>query len=170
MSAVWPQVQSSPAVLAPGHSQDMTITFKPMIAQKYDIAVPVRINGLYTINILLSGEGAPLRVELAKEEQLQRGVMFGAVPMGSSCSRALSLVNRGRAAAFVSFEPSAELLERLGIELVPAGGVQLRPRETADLTLWYRWVEQPGGGCWKLEPLILFCWSSQLYVDCGLAH
>lgn len=95
----------------------------------------------------------PLRIELAKPEQL-RGLSFGAVPCGSCCSRTLSLVNRGRAAAFVSFEPSGEMLERLGVTMLPAGGVALAPREGADLTLLYRcarclcmrFAVLPGGG------------------------
>lgn len=80
----------------------------------------------------------PLRVEVAKPEQLQRGVTFGAVPCGSSCSRSLSLVNRSKAAAFVSFEPNAELFERLQVEVMPAGGIMLRPHEAADVTLLYK--------------------------------
>lgn len=127
-------------MLAPGHSQDIPISFKPTMAQTYDAAVPIRVNGLYNINILLTGEGVPLRVELAKPEQLQRGLTFGAVPCGSSCSRTLSLVNRGRAAAFIGFEPSVDMLERLGIEVMPAAGVLLRPKEASDVTMWYRWV------------------------------
>jgi hypothetical protein len=85
-----------------------------------------------------TGEGVPLRVELLKPEQQGRGISFGAVPCGSSCSRTLSLVNRGRASAFVSFGPSAELFERLGIDIMPAGGVNLQPRETMELNMWFR--------------------------------
>jgi hypothetical protein len=87
-----------------------------------------------------AGEGVPLIIEVAKPEQSQRGVFFGAVPCGSCCNRTLSLVNKGRAAAHVSFGPSAELLQQLGIEVIPAEGVLLKARQTADLTLLYRWV------------------------------
>ena len=88
---------------------------------------------------ILEAEAVEATQEGVATGQLQqRGVAFGAVPCGSSCSRTLGLVNRGRAAAFVSLEPSAELFDRLGIELIPAAGVMLRPREVAELTLWYR--------------------------------
>jgi hypothetical protein len=97
-------------------------------------------NQLLLLLFLSAGEGVPLRVELAKPEQLQRGVSFGAVPCGSSCSRTLSLANRGKAAAFVSFEPSLELFERLQVEAMPAGGLLLKPHEVAEVTLWYRWA------------------------------
>jgi hypothetical protein len=89
---------------------------------------------------LTVGEGVPLHVEVANADQAQRGVHFGAVPCGSSSTRALALANRGRADTAVSFGPSAEMLQRLGIEVMPAGGVVLKPRQTAQLTLLYRWV------------------------------
>ncbi|WIA13448.1 hypothetical protein OEZ85_007028 [Tetradesmus obliquus] len=132
------QVMSTSCMLAPGQSTEVPVTFKPTAAQEYAAVMPLRVNGLYNINIMLAGEGVPLRVELAKPEQLQRGVSFGAVPCGSSCSRTLALANRGKAAAFVSFEPSMELFERLQVEVMPAGGMLLKPHEVAEVTLWYR--------------------------------
>lgn len=131
-------MQSNPCVLGPGQNQEVVISFKPTAAEVYDAVVPVRVNGLFNINIRLLGEGVPLRIELAHPEQLQRGVTFGAVPCGSSCTRTLALVNRGKAAAYVSLDPSQEMMQRLGIELMPAEGVNLKPRETVELNLWYR--------------------------------
>jgi hypothetical protein len=77
-----------------------------------------------------------LRVELA--DPSQRTLSFGAVPRGQSASRQLALVNRGRAPALLSLGPARELLERLGIEALPAAPVVLRPREEASVTLFYR--------------------------------
>jgi hypothetical protein len=91
-----------------------------------------------------AGEGVPLVIEVAKPDQAQRGVFFGAVPSGSCCNRILPLINKGRAAAHISFAPSAELLQQLGIEVIPAEGVLLKPRQTADLTLLYRCVMRAG--------------------------
>lgn len=85
-----------------------------------------------------AGEGVPLIIEVAKPEQAQRGVFFGAVPCGSCCNRTLPLINKGRAAAQINFAPSAELLQQLGIEVVPAEGVLLKAKQTAELTLLYR--------------------------------
>eukprot|EP00775_Hariotina_reticulata_P008964 gene8964-9139_t len=132
------EISASPCVLGPGQTQEILVTFKPTAAQTYTTVMPLRVNGLYNINIMLGGEGVPLRIELLKPEQQQRGIAFGAVPCGSSCSRTLSLVNRGRASAFVSFGPSTELFERLGIDIMPAGGVSLQPRETVEVNLWFR--------------------------------
>jgi hypothetical protein len=93
-----------------------------------------------TFLALCTGEGVPLRVEAAEDDIAARGVAFGAVPCGGSSCRVLAIANRGRAAARVTLEPSIEMLQRLGIELLPADGLMLRPHEQAALTLWYRWV------------------------------
>lgn len=82
----------------------------------------------------------PLIIEVAKPEQAQRGVFFGAVPCGSCCNRTLSLISKGKAAAQINFALSAELLQQLGIEVIPVEGVTLKPRQTAELTLLYRCV------------------------------
>lgn len=90
--------------------------------------------------LLSVGEGVPLLVEVGKGDQAQRGVFFGAVPCGSCCNRVLPLVNKGRASAQVSFGPSAEVFKQLGIEIIPAEGVMLKPKQTAEVTLMYRYV------------------------------
>lgn len=171
-------------MLQPGHSTELSMTFIPTAAKEYTTAMPLRVMGLYDINIpfrgtfcwgviaatkcwnwplrlrrcwlaarpapecdtclLLStaGEGVPLVIEVAKPDQAQRGVCFGAVPSGSCCIRTLPLINKGRAAAHISFAPSAELLQHLGIEVIPAEGVLLKARQTAELTLLYRYVSR----------------------------
>lgn len=50
------QVASSPSVLLPRHSTEITITFIPTAAKEYAAAMPLRIMGLYDINIPLKGE------------------------------------------------------------------------------------------------------------------
>lgn len=82
------------------------------------------------------GEGVPLRVE--PTDPSQRTLAFGAVPRGQSSSRQLAVTNRGKAAALLSLAPARELLERLGVEVMPAAPVVLRPREETSLTLFFR--------------------------------
>lgn len=103
---------------------------------QYKDTIQLEINGLYTINITTSGEGVPLLVGLA--DPGQRTVAFGAVPKGQSSSRVLVLANRGKAAAAVSLAPSVDMFARLGLEVMPAGLVLLRPRETSEVTLYFR--------------------------------
>lgn len=49
------QVSASPCVLAPGQTQDISITFQPSAAETYTTVMPLRVNGLYNINIMLAG-------------------------------------------------------------------------------------------------------------------
>lgn len=140
---VW-SLDFPPAMLQPGESRDATISFRPPGAQPYAMRLPLEVNGLYTVHVDFKGEGAPLRIEPANPTQ--RTVAFGAVPRGQGVSRIVPLVNRGRVAATLSLGPSAAMLSRLGIEVLPAADVVLRPREALDLTFFYRWV--PGLGGW----------------------
>lgn len=54
--------------------------------------LPLEVNGLYRVLINISGEGAPLRVELAAPTN--KTVAFGAVARTQSASRVLKLANR----------------------------------------------------------------------------
>lgn len=49
------QVSSTPSVLKPGDSTEISITFVPTAAKEYTTAVPLRVMGLYDINIPLKG-------------------------------------------------------------------------------------------------------------------
>ena len=53
----------------------------------------------------------------------------------------LQVVNRGRTTVSFTALPSLEALQRCNIDLLPAAEVLLRPRESADLTFYYKWVE-----------------------------
>ncbi len=54
------QVASTPSVLKPGDSTEISITFVPTAAKEYTTAVPLRVMGLYDINIPLKGKGGPI--------------------------------------------------------------------------------------------------------------
>lgn len=53
-SDAW-QVAASATVLAPGQSASIPVTFKPAAAAAYSTVLPLRVNGLYNINIKLAG-------------------------------------------------------------------------------------------------------------------
>lgn len=78
-----------------------------------------------------------MRLELA--DPTQRTLAFGAVPRGQSSARTLALANRGRAPVAVGFGPVADALAVRGIEVSPAGGLALKPREEARLSFFFRW-------------------------------
>jgi hypothetical protein len=42
-------------VLQPGESRDLRVTFRPTAACAYQETVPLHVNGLYSVNVLISG-------------------------------------------------------------------------------------------------------------------
>ncbi|PNH08880.1 Hydrocephalus-inducing protein [Tetrabaena socialis] len=131
-------VDCGPLVLQPGESREWVVTFKPRGASAARLSLPLEINGLYTVHVEAKGEGSPLRVEVANPAQ--RAVNFGPVSAGGSATRVVSVVNRGRTPATLSLAPSAQLLARCSLDVIPAPGTELvlRPRESADLTFFFR--------------------------------
>ena len=84
-------VDCPPSVLAPGASQDVSISFCPCGAQQYNEVVPIRINGLYTVKLALLGEGVPLRVELANPAH--RALNLGAISLGSQVNKTVQVLS-----------------------------------------------------------------------------
>lgn len=82
-------VDCPPSVLAPGASQDVSISFCPCEAEHYHAVVPVRINGLYTVKLALLGEGVPLRLELANPAH--RALNMGAISLGSHATKTVQV-------------------------------------------------------------------------------
>lgn len=68
----------------------------------------------------------------------QRSVSFGPVSKGGSATRVVPVVNRGRTSATLSLAPSADMLKRCCVEVLPAGEVTLKPRESIDVTFVYK--------------------------------
>ena len=58
----------------------------------------------------------------------------------------LQIVNRGRTTVSFSASPSLAMLQQYGINVLPAADVLLRPRESADLTFFFKWVTGCVGG------------------------
>ena len=52
----------------------------------------------------------------------------------------LQIVNRGRTTVSFSASPSLAMLQQYGINVLPAADELLRPRESADLTFFFKWV------------------------------
>ncbi|KAJ9512718.1 hypothetical protein QJQ45_019009 [Haematococcus lacustris] len=148
--SVW-VVELPGCVLQSGASADGTISFRPEAEQHYTARLPLEINGLYTVAVELKGEGTPVRIEPVNPAH--RAVNMGAVLKGQSSSRTVSLINRGRAAVHVHLGPSSSWLAQRSMQALPASPILLRPRETADVSLYYRPTE-------RVRP-----WSESMTLD-----
>eukprot|EP00798_Chlamydomonas_sp_ICE-L_P006741 gene6741-3411_t len=129
------QVDLSACVLQPAEVKDVEIVFCPSAVTPYTSNLPLEINGLYTINVCMTGEGSAMRLELVKPEQ--RKLAFGSVTRGGA-TRVVTVVNNGRTVVTFDPQPSMAALERRSIGLIPNRPVTLKPRDTADLTFNYR--------------------------------
>lgn len=79
-------------MLAPGASQDVSITFSPCEARLYREEIPFNINGLYTVRVAITGEGSPLKLELANAAH--RSLNLGAVSRGGQTSKSVQVSPR----------------------------------------------------------------------------
>jgi len=66
-------------------STDMTVSFMPRESRDYRAVIPFQINGLYNVNVVVTGEGVPLRLDLANPAQT--AVSFGSLKGGQSSTR-----------------------------------------------------------------------------------
>lgn len=178
---VW-ELNLPACILQPGESCEGTLAFRPLAETLYALRLPLEVNGLYRVSVDLHGEGVPVRVEPVDAtqrsvnfgavsvllEMLATSVHMHIlcleltdpgcpaslqVPKGQSSTRSVSIINRGRCPVHLSLGRSAEMLQRRGIDVLPASPVLLRSRETVDLSFFYRPAE-------RVRP-----WSEQLVLD-----
>ena len=126
------ELEASPTNLLPGQSEDIVITFLPREVRTYSDLIPFEINGLYRVNIEVTGSGHECDVALANPAQFN--YQLGAVRVGSVVERRIKVRNNSAVPAQCSIEESAERLLAWDIRIRPAV-FALRPRETADLEL-----------------------------------
>ena len=100
--------------------------------------IPFQINGLYNVNVVINGEGVPLRLDLANAAQT--AVNFGSLRGGQSATRELKLVNRSRLPISVSLEPSLGALAGHDVSATNGSAAPLiiPARQTGALSLTYK--------------------------------
>lgn len=98
------KVQCSAVVLQPGESRDIPVLFTPTREGKFEETVPLEINGLYTVNLLVKGEGAPMRFEVLRGTGEPSTSALGTLPTialgstrpGQSASKVVRIANRSK--------------------------------------------------------------------------
>ena len=101
-------VDCPPSVLAPGASQDVSVIFSPCEARLYREEIPFKINGLYTMKVVVMGEGSNLKLELGNAAH--RSLNLGAVSCGGQTSKTVQvrpLTAASQHARLVTEGPSA---------------------------------------------------------------
>jgi len=122
--------------IAPGERVSVGLAFAPPTVGKFSTKLPFLINGLYMQSVTVSGEGCELRLELSDPNQLN--VNIPSVPLHSSVTRSVPIMNRSRRPVDVSLADAAAKLRAKSLLVSFAGGgveATLRPRETRPIEL-----------------------------------
>merc|ERR1711981_1504823 len=131
------EVRCEPAILRPGASVDVPIRFTPREIREYKETIPFEINGLYSVDVVVSGEGDSLKLELSDPQH--RLINFGALRVGQEVVRRVNLVNRSRRpATFCLGQKHAAgrgMLDERCVAFTPATETVLRPRESINIGL-----------------------------------
>jgi len=127
------QVTFPPCVLQPGENATAVVRFSPEELRSYDGVVPFEINGLYVVNVVFSGQGTALKLEL--DDADDQVIQFGGLRVGNSMTKAFTLVNRSKKSISFSLADEEDYgvgrLQRNMVTISPGVGenILLRPKE-----------------------------------------
>jgi hydrocephalus-inducing protein len=87
------------SVLLPSNKEaplklEVPIIFTPREIKKYQETITFDFNNLYTIDVVLTGEGIPMQLELVDPDQAV--VDFGIVSVGGDITKTVSLINKSK--------------------------------------------------------------------------
>ena len=121
------EVQTQPTMLRPTESIDIPIVFTARDTHQYEETIKFELNGLYTVNVIVRGEGCLLKLELANPTQSL--VTLGTLRVGQDAVRKVLLSNKSKRAVQFSLEDVMEaghgrLAER-AVSFFPRGEITL---------------------------------------------
>lgn len=115
---------------------EVPIIFTPRVIKKYSETIKFDFNGLYTIDVTVTGEGIPMQLELVDPDQAV--VDFGIVTVGADITRTVSLVNKSKQPVTFQLAPNnADQFKKCCLALTPDKEVTLRPREVVPVEIRY---------------------------------
>ena len=104
--------------------------------KKYQETIKFDFNGLYTIDVGVTGEGIPMQLELVDPDQAV--VDFGIVSVGADITRTVSLVNKSKQPVTFTLAPNnADQFKKCCLSLTPDKEVTLKPREVVPVEVRY---------------------------------
>ena len=132
-------VGAEPTVLRPNQAVDVPIIFSPREVRNYEDEIAFELNGLYTVNVTIRGEGCLLKVDL--QNPAQALVSFGSLRVGQESSRRVRLVNRSKRQADISLSDVVEAgtgrLEDRSVTIFPRGPLNLPARGHTDIEIQF---------------------------------
>lgn len=111
------------------------IIFTPREMRKIDELVSFDINQLHKVDVRITGEGIPMRVELKRTED--SFVDFGVVRVGSDNTMMIGLVNHSKAEVHLSFDVGKQLeeLKKLCVTIPQDVDFVLYPKDSREIEI-----------------------------------
>jgi hydrocephalus-inducing protein len=128
------EVDATPAILKPGDSIDIKVSFMPREVTAYSETLAFEVNGMYTINVGVTGEGEERLVQLANPAQSTMDL--GSVLVNSMQNRTFKIVNKSHATAVCSLVASAKALLERSISIRPTE-FNLRGKTSIDIEMFF---------------------------------
>mmetsp|Transcript_4790 Transcript_4790/g.17192 ORF Transcript_4790/g.17192 Transcript_4790/m.17192 type:complete len:228 (+) Transcript_4790:7204-7887(+) len=128
------EVNASTLCLSPGESQEVALTFRPRHAERYRETLHFEINGLFTIPVMVTGEGVEMRLEISSPN---KQIAFGSIRALQSVMKAVRISNRSKLPISISPRESITRLLGKSVSVFPAHDIYLRGRESTVVNLTF---------------------------------
>ena len=115
---------------------EVPIIFTPREIKKYQETITFDFNNLYTIDVVITGEGIPMLLELQDPDQAL--VDFGIVSVGGDVTKTVPLINKSKKPVTFSLLPNdEEMFKKCCISFIPDKELTLKPREVVPVEIRY---------------------------------
>jgi hydrocephalus-inducing protein len=115
---------------------EIPIIFTPREIKKYQETITFEFNGLYTVDVVITGEGIPMTLELVDPDQAV--LNFGIVTVGGDVTRTAQLINKSKQPVTFTLLPSVEeQFTKCALTFTPDKEMTLKPREQATVEVRY---------------------------------
>lgn len=115
------------------------IYFTPREIKKYSEVVKLDFNGLYNIDLTITGEGIPMNLELKDPDQAY--LDFGIVSVGGDVTRTVPLINKSKKPVKFKLSPSnVEQFKKCNLSFTNDNGKEiiLKPREVLPIEIRFQ--------------------------------
>lgn len=114
------------------------ITFTPRECKKYDETFTLDINNLYKVDIRVTGEGTPYKLELEKTEDTN--LEFGVARVNQSITKIVPIINNSRKPITINLnlKEQKEELKKLYLRVIPdESEFVINPREKREIEVTF---------------------------------
>lgn len=114
------------------------ITFTPRDYMTYQETIPFDINGVHKVNVVVKGEGCPIKLELANPEH--EYLDFGVLKVGNEKTKVINLVNKSKKPVNVTLIDGSgeEEFKKYAVRFHPDEEIIIKPRESVPVEVSFK--------------------------------